>query len=154
MELFGKRGIGINKKNIYKILKGIQIILMVTPFLADFLVQGKSQMGRYLLEINSNFLGKIFTGNILLLLSWISYALLISYVFKAFKKLKIEGFKMLILVMYNLFLQVNPKSMEKSYYIWVVSIISMFIIEIIAVKYAPENKNVIDTTPEEEKGEN
>ncbi|MGL4969706.1 MAG: hypothetical protein ACRC5B_06090 [Fusobacteriaceae bacterium] len=124
---------------------------MGIPFLLDYLVQGKSEIGRYLLDKNINFLGDVFTPDILLLLSWLSYIFLISYVFKAFKNLKIEGFKMMILVVYNLFLQIDRKSVEESYYFWIVSIILIFIIETIAVKYAPENRNVIDITPEEEK---
>lgn len=124
---------------------------MGIPFLLDYLVQGKSEIGRYLLDTNINFLGDVFTPDILLLLSWLSYIFLISYVFKAFKNLKIEGFKMMILVAYNLFLQIDRKSVEESYYFWIVSIILIFIIETIAVKYAPENRNVIDITPEEEK---
>ncbi|MGL4253376.1 MAG: hypothetical protein ACRCU6_01095 [Fusobacteriaceae bacterium] len=124
---------------------------MGIPFLLDYLVQGKSEIGRYLLDTNINFLGDVFTPDILLLLSWLSYIFLISYVFKAFKNLKIEGFKMMILVVYNLFLQIDRKSVEESYYFWIVSIILIFIIETIAVKYAPENRNVIDITPEEEK---
>ena len=124
---------------------------MGIPFLLDYLVQGKSEIGRYLLDTDINFLGDVFTPDILLLLSWLSYIFLISYVFKAFKNLKIEGFKMMILVVYNLFLQIDRKSVEESYYFWIVSIILIFIIETIAVKYAPENRNVIDITPEEEK---
>lgn len=124
---------------------------MGIPFITDYLVQTESVVGRYLLEINLKVLERIFTTNVLLILSWISYGLLVAYVFKAFKSLKIEGLKMLILVMYNIFLQVDLKSVRESYYFWIVSIIVIFILEIIAQKYAPENRSVIDTTPEEER---
>ncbi|MGL5100851.1 MAG: hypothetical protein ACRC6B_12620 [Fusobacteriaceae bacterium] len=117
----------------------------------DYLVQETSGLGIYLSNINNNLLGNIFTQNVLLVISWLSYFLLIFYVFKAFKTLKIEGFKMVTLVIYNLFLQIEKKTMEKSYYFWIISIVFIFVIENIAVKYAPENIDVIDTTPEEEK---
>lgn len=58
---------------------------------------------------------------------------------------------MLVLVIFNLFLQVEIKAVEDSYYFWIVSILSIFILEIVAGHYTPENKNVIDTTPEEER---
>ncbi|MGL6098600.1 MAG: hypothetical protein ACRC0G_03130, partial [Fusobacteriaceae bacterium] len=83
-----------------------------------------------------------------------SYILLLSYIFRVFKNLKIEGFKMLLLVVYNIFIQIDIKSMRKSYYFWIVSIIVIFIIEIFAERHSPENRDIIDITPEEEKEEN
>lgn len=144
-------GLKIKRENIYKTFKGLQICFMIIPFLGDYLVQGESYIGNLLRNINSNFLGLIFTSNILLTLSWISYGLLLAYVFRALKNLKIEGLKMLVLVIFNLFLQVEIKAVEDSYYFWIVSILSIFILEIVAGHYTPENKNVIDTTPEEER---
>ncbi|MGL4981153.1 MAG: hypothetical protein ACRC40_04435 [Fusobacteriaceae bacterium] len=127
---------------------------MLIPFLLDYLVGGDSQIGRYLQNINIHFLGEFFTKNMILLFSWGSYVLLLSYIFKVFKILKIEGFKMLLLVVYNIFIQIDIKSMRKSYYFWIVSIIVIFILEIVAERYAPENRDIIDITPEEEKEEN
>ncbi|MGL6098400.1 MAG: hypothetical protein ACRC0G_02120, partial [Fusobacteriaceae bacterium] len=89
---------------------------MLIPFLLDYLVGGDSQIGRYLQNINIYFLGDFFTKNMILLFSWGSYILLLSYIFRVFKNLKIEGFKMLLLVVYNIFIQIDIKSMRKSYY--------------------------------------
>ncbi|MGL5963096.1 MAG: hypothetical protein ACRCZ9_00965 [Fusobacteriaceae bacterium] len=129
-------------------------MIMLIPFLLDYLVGGDSQIGRYLQNINIYFLGDFFTKNMILLFSWGSYILLLSYIFRVFKNLKIEGFKMLLLVVYNIFIQIDIKSMRKSYYFWIVSIIVIFILEIFAERYAPENRDIIDITPEEEKGKN
>lgn len=122
---------------------------MLFPFLLDFLAESSEGFSKFVTEINSSLLEKIFTPDILLTISWISYGLIAWYIFKAFKNLRIEGLKFVILVIYNLFIQLDLPAVQGTYYFWIIAIIAIYIIELFASKHAPENRDVIDTSDRE-----
>lgn len=123
---------------------------MLFPFLLDFLAESSEGFSKFVTEINSSLLEKIFTPDTLLVISWISYGLIAWYIFKAFKNLRIEGLKFVILVIYNLFIQLDLPAVQGTYYFWIIGIIAIYIIELFAYRYAPENRDVIDTSDSEE----
>lgn len=125
-------------------------MLMLFPLIMDLMIEGDNSSSNFVTEFNTAVLEKIFTQNVLLGISWISYAFIIWYVFKSFKNLRVEGLKFIILVIYNLFINLDLPAVQGTYYFWIIAIISIFILELFASRYAPINKNIIDTSEGEE----